>query len=368
MAENYELKSAAAKRIDAPSLPYRPRRPVRYRPKLGLIGCGGIANHHLAAARAMGVEVVALADHRRENAARRRDEFFPSADIHTDHRQVLARDDIEVVDIATHPEKRAALIAEALRAGKHVLSQKPFALSLDEARRLADLADACGRRLAVNQNGRWAPCFSYLREAVRSGLLGEIHTLDLAVQWDHTWCRDTPFENVPHLVLADFGIHWFDIAACVFAGRPAEQVFAQVARAPGQTMRPPMLAHAGIRFEHGLATLSFSAHTAAGPLESMTAVGAKGTLRGSGPVCGIRELSLHTAAGVASVPLEGAWFPDGFAGALGELLCAIEEDREPVHSARNNLATLALGFAALRSADQGLPVQPECIQSTRHPS
>jgi hypothetical protein len=47
--------------------------------------------------------------------------------------------------------------------------------------------------------------------------------------------------------------------------------------------------------------------------------------------------------------LEGVWFPDGFHGAMAELLCAFEERREPEHSARNNLRSLALCFAARKA-------------------
>jgi predicted dehydrogenase len=72
-------------------------------------------------------------------------------------------------------------------------------------------------------------------------------------------------------------------------------------------------------------------------------------------------LTLHTAAGQASVPLDGTWFSSGFQGAMGELLCAIEEGREPTHSARNNLSSLALCFAALASADTGVPVRPGSV-------
>jgi predicted dehydrogenase len=49
----------------------------------------------------------------------------------------------------------------------------------------------------------------------------------------------------------------------------------------------------------------------------------------------------------------GKWFNDGFRGAMGELLCAIEENREPSNSARDNLRSLALCFAAVKSADTG---------------
>jgi hypothetical protein len=51
--------------------------------------------------------------------------------------------------------------------------------------------------------------------------------------------------------------------------------------------------------------------------------------------------------------LQGAWYPDGFAGALAELISAIDENREPFNSARHNLLTLGMTLAACRSAEQG---------------
>src|SRR4029079_17535866 len=59
----------------------------------------------------------------------------------------------------------------------------------------------------------------------------------------------------------------------------------------------------------------------------------------------------------------GSWFPDGFHGTMGELLSAIEEKREPTNSARNNLDSLALCFAAVASADRGEPVVPGSVRT-----
>jgi hypothetical protein len=57
------------------------------------------------------------------------------------------------------------------------------------------------------------------------------------------------------------------------------------------------------------------------------------------------------------VPLEGEWWPDGFAGAMGELISAVAEDREPYNSARHNLLSLELALAACESAERdGAPV------------
>jgi predicted dehydrogenase len=79
-------------------------------------------------------------------------------------------------------------------------------------------------------------------------------------------------------------------------------------------------------------------------------------LHAVGDLCGISAVEIHTAAGVATAELEGSWFPDGFRGCMGELLCAIEENREPLNSAAENLKSLAIVFAAMQSSDERSPV------------
>jgi predicted dehydrogenase len=353
MSDNYDLKSAAAASIAAPDLPYGPPMPRAYRPRIGLIGCGGITQHHLKAYRAAGWEVVAFHDHKPAAAEARRDEFYPQARVCASAAELLSTPGLDVVDIATHPEVRGPLIEQAIVAGKHVLSQKPFVLDLAEGERLVRLARDHGVKLAVNQNGRWAPYFCYLRQLVRAGLLGEIASVHITINWDHTWCKGTAFEKVHHLVLYDFGIHWFDAACSFLPGARPRSVSAAVSPAPLQPIAPPLVAASTVVFDRGLATLAFNGHGLHGSLERCTLVGSLGTAHASGPVCGISEIELHTAAGRAVKTLDGSWFPDGFRGAMGELLCAIEDDREPENSAANNLTGLGVCFAALRAADEG---------------
>ena len=75
-----------------------------------------------------------------------------------------------------------------------------------------------------------------------------------------------------------------------------------------------------------------------------------------------KRSSSSPRSGIVRPKLKGSWFPDGFHGTMGELLCAIEEKREPTHSARNNLASLALCFAAVASAERGEPVVPGSVR------
>ena len=347
--------------ITAPTLAYLPPRPRTYRPKIALIGCGGISEYHLRAYVAMGLDVVALCDREMARAEKRRTEFYPAARVYPDFRDVLARDDIDVVDLALHPLERSTVIEAALRARKHVLSQKPFVLDLSAGERLVALADQQGVKLAVNQNGRWAPHFSYLSAAIDAGLVGELTTIDCTLQWDHTWTAGTPFDAVHHLVLFDFGIHWFDIVTRLLRGRPARRVWASVTRTHHQMMKPPILGHVAIDYDGAQARLAFNGHVIHGQEDRTVVCGTQGTLRSAGPSLSEQSVTLHTAAGRATAKLDGTWFTSGFQGAMGELLCAIEDNREPSHGARDNLASLALCFAALASADSGLPQIPGTV-------
>ena len=353
-----ELKATAAQTMPAPDLPYQPPAPNKYRPSIALIGCGGIAKNHLDAYRGKGYSVVALCDMNLAAAESLRDEYYPEAVVTDDAEEIFAREDIEVVDLALHPAPRLGLIKRALEADKHVFSQKPFVTDIREGRKLVELAEQRGRKLAVNQNGRWAPYFSYLRQVLKEGLLGEAVSCDIHIAWDHTWIKGTHFEEIHHIVLYDFAIHWFDIVTCAFGERRPTQVYANTERVPGQEVDPPLSAGALVSFDRGQASLTFHAATQFAPAETTVVTGTKGTFRSTGPVCANDQVTLTTTDGEAVIPLDGNWFNDGFAGAMGELLCAIEEDREPENSARENLRSLELCFAALASADSGQPVKP----------
>jgi len=357
-AETYGLAQVGSSRqVNAPDLPYQP--PAPRDPSalpIAVVGCGGISQTHLEAYRRGGFRVSVLCDRTRAKAESRRVEFFPEAEVMTDFAAVLERADVAVIDLTPHPAAREAMIEAAVRAGKHVLSQKPFVLDLAAGRRLVALAEENRVRLAVNQNARWAPHFSYMREAIRAGLIGEVASVDFTLQWDHHWILGTPFEEEERLILYDFAIHWFDLICLFFGDRAPQAVYAGVRTAPGQRAKPPFLAHAAVEFERGQASIAFNAACAYGQEDRTSVAGSLGTIRSVGPSLSEQRVSLYGASGWASPALQGTWFPDGFQGAMGELLCAIEEDREPEHAASRNLRSLGLCLKALESAESGAVV------------
>jgi len=345
-----------------PDIAYLPNDPKAYRPAIGLIGCGSITKEHLAAYRKAGYLVEAFCDIDLATATKRRDAFYPEAAIYSDAEQLLQHPNIEVVDIATHPNIRASLIEKALLAGKHVLSQKPFVLDLEVGERLVALAEREHVQLAVNQNGRWAPHFSYMRAAIASGLIGEVQSVQMAVHWDHNWIADTEFDQVKHVILYDFAIHWFDILCCFLAGQEAKQVSASFARSKYQKATPALMGQATVQYDSAQGSLFFNGDTRHGPRDTTVIVGSEGTLSSEGADLDQQQVTLNKDNLIFQPQLEGCWFPDGFHGTMGELLCAIEEDRPPENSAKNNLRSLAVCFAAVASAESDRPIKPGSVR------
>lgn len=142
-------------------------------------------------------------------------------------------------------------------------------------------------------------------------------------------------------------------------GQDPVSVYASAVRFKDQKFTPPAIASAVVNYSEAQANMSFNSHTLLGEEDVTTVVGTKGTLRSRGP--GLNDqpmMEVFTEEGECKVPLEGNWFENGFQGTMGELLCAIEEDREPENSAKNNLSSLALCFAGIKSADSGQVIKP----------
>ena len=356
-ADSYALRSARLAEVAAPDLPYQPPAPRHYRPRIGVIGAGGIVSAHLDAYRTAGWEVAAICNRTLSKATAKAAEFAPKARVTDRWQDVIDDPSIDVVDITPHPADRLPLLEAALSAGKHVLSQKPFVLDLAEGQRLVDLACEKGVKLAVNQNGRWAPHLSWMREAVRAGLVGDVVGAHVAIHWNHGWIAGTPFERIEDLILYDFGIHWFDFLRSV-TGRRVTGVFATGSFASGQTAKAPLAAQVLLRLDGGQASLVFDGATPFGPRDTTYIAGTKGSLSSEGPDLGRQSVTLTTAEGIARPDLSGTWFNDGFRGAMGALLVAIETDTEPANGAAENLDSLALAFAAIQSRRTGAEVRP----------
>ncbi len=208
---------------------------------VAVLGCGTIAQSaHLPAYAQYGVGVTGVWSRTPATTADVRERFPGVGRVYASAEELLADPEVRYVDIATGPEGRLAWIEAAVEAGKHVLAQKPVTLSADDLARLpavlARAADA-GVRVAVNHNGRWAPPWRAATLLVRQGAVGEVvgvtHLHDKALPP----LAGTPFDDVPHMLLTDYLLHWVDITRGWLADGGAgavTSVQAVDARVPGQ--------------------------------------------------------------------------------------------------------------------------------------
>ena len=143
--------------------------------RIGLIGAGQIGTQHLTNySRIPEVKVVAVADLYPEKVeASRRN--FAVADGYADYRELLARDDIDAVDVCVHNNKHAPLSIAALKAGKHVYCEKPMAGTYRDAANMLDTAREQGRMLHIQIGTLYEAETRAARCLIEEGHLGKIY-------------------------------------------------------------------------------------------------------------------------------------------------------------------------------------------------
>ena len=159
-------------------------RPLR----IGLVGTGfGTRVHVPAFARCPGVELVSICSARLDRAKEAAERFdVPS--FTDDFRELIDRDDVDLVDVCTPPDSHLEISLAALDAGRHVLCEKPLALDAGQAEQMAVAARAAEERglvHAVNHEMRYLPVRRYIRQLVAEGFLGRPQFVTTAIHVDH---------------------------------------------------------------------------------------------------------------------------------------------------------------------------------------
>lgn len=185
--------------------------------KVGVIGTGFIGPAHVEALRRLGsVEVAALAECSDE-VARAKAEALGIEEYYGDYKQLLKKGDIQSVHICSPNYLHYEMAKETLEAGKHVICEKPLAISVAEAQELVELADKKGLVNAVNFNIRYYPLMRQVRTMVEKGDVGDIFAVQgsylqdwLFYQTDYNWRLETEQSGKSRAV-ADIGSHWMDL-------------------------------------------------------------------------------------------------------------------------------------------------------------
>ncbi|MFC0471228.1 Gfo/Idh/MocA family protein [Halalkalibacter kiskunsagensis] len=202
--------------------------------KVGVIGTGFIGPTHIEAVRRLGfVEVVALAESSLEAAEQKAAELgIPKA--YGDYKEMLRDEEIQVVHNCTPNHLHFAINKEIILAGKHVLSEKPLAMSSDETRELLELAKEHDVVNGVNFNYRQFPILKQLETMIKNNELGKVNLVHgsylqdwLLYETDYNW-RLAPESGGKSRAIADIGSHWCDTVQHV-TGKQIVEVFADLA-------------------------------------------------------------------------------------------------------------------------------------------
>ena len=185
---------------------------------MGLVGAGFIGPHHLEAVRRLGfVDVVAIADHT-EAAARQKADALGVPKAYGGYEALLADPDIHVVHNATPNYLHHPVSMAAIAAGKHVVSDKPLAMTSAQARELLDAATARGVVHAVTFNYRGNPLVQQARTMIKKGEIGPPRFIHgsylqdwLLYETDYSW-RLEPDKGGESSAMGDIGSHWCDLA------------------------------------------------------------------------------------------------------------------------------------------------------------
>ncbi len=332
--------------------------------KFGIVGCGHIARAHAE-------EIIALP--RAELAAAC--DIDPQAlqtfagrygvKCYRDYMKMLERKELDVVIICTPSGLHAEMGVAAARAGKHVLVEKPLALTLEDADRLIETCEKEGVLLSVVLQNRYKPSFQMLKSAAEKGRFGKLSHAVLAVRWNR---NDDYFNKSPWRgkkaedggVMMNQAIHGIDLLQWIMG--KVDSVFAYTA-----TRYRPIEAEdvgvAALKFKNGALGVIEAASTVypSNLEESIAVFGEKGTVVIGGIKGGIIK-TWHFSDDNKEDQLIHSWNgmdhnkSQGHRPVLIDMLEAIEKGCRPIIDGGEGRKSLEIVLGIYRSRELGLPV------------
>jgi predicted dehydrogenase len=178
--------------------------------KVGIIGYGGFGRflHHWWA-KLENVEVVAIADSGKHSSHN-----VENCEVYHDWTELISNPEIDIVSIVTPPGLHAEMACAAMKAGKHVILEKPAAITEESARQILNTQKETGMIITVNHMIRYNPIIQKFIELGKSGALGRLrhavvnnYAQDAALPSDHWFWK----EDMSGGILVEHGVHFFDI-------------------------------------------------------------------------------------------------------------------------------------------------------------
>jgi predicted dehydrogenase len=304
------------------------------------------------------VAIAGLVDTNPDAATRLRDEAgLQGVRLGTDLGTMLPEIEPDIVLDVVVPAARFGVVSAALGHGAHVLSEKPMAPSLEEARELVRLAKQAGRLHAVVQNRRYVSGVRRIRRTIESGAIGELTALhaDFFIGAHFGGFRD----EMQNTLLLDMAIHTFD-AARFMSGKDPQAVYCLETNPRGSWYAHGAAANAIFEFSDDVVFTYRGSWAAEGADTSWESswriVGTHGTLLWDGAdafearVVNGKEGFIRPLADLEVLPATDEKQTHGHLSVISEFVSSIETGRQPETAGADNIKSLAMVFAAIDSA------------------
>lgn len=337
--------------------------PKAHHRKIAVIGAGGIVSAaHLPAYDLAGLQVSGITDLNLDRATE-------LAKLHNIGRvydtvdQLLEDSSIEVVDIAVPAAAQPEILLRAIKAGKHVLAQKPLATSVAEAKNLSEEAFKTDRVVGVNQQLRFSEGIAAAYKMVQDGWIGEVSNFSITVNLDTPWELWDWAQQMEKLEIMVHSIHYHDVVRW-FMGEPS-RVYALAGRTAGQLPIGETRTISSYAFDSGATAVVHANHVNRGGdnLAVFRIDGDQGSIRGTlgllydyplGRVDTLEVMSQSKLTdGWVPYPVTTRWIPHAFIGTMGSLLAAICDGSDVRSSLEDNVKTIELINALYESISSG---------------
>ncbi len=332
-----------------------------------MLGCGHVALFHLRAwAQIEEAEIVALTNRTVGKAKARAREFGISLEhVYGDYRELLDKEDLDFVDIATAPHIHRQQVEAAAAYGLHILCQKPFAPTLGDARAMLAACDRAGVLFSINENWRWRSWYREVKRLLDEGAVGQPRYARIARHSNVTLPR--PDGSLPplfvnqaytaemnRLILYEWGIHLIDVLRFLFG--EVTSVYARMDKvSPLCKGEDRALLTLEMGDVTGLIDISWATvrgEARFSQLEQVTIEGDEGTIEllpDQGDVLQVTTKSETWQRPAFDVTPEEA-YQASYTAAQRHFIECLREGRAPETTASDNIKTLAATFAAYESA------------------
>jgi predicted dehydrogenase len=329
--------------------------------KIVVVGCGGISNLWFKALQsAADTRIVGVVDIAEAAAAKKKDEYqLTDARVGTDVPAMLRETQPDIVFDCTVPEARESVVLAALQHGAHVLSEKPMAASMAQARHLIEASARAQRLFAVMQNRRYDPRIRALRAFLNSGALGGVTTVncDFYLGPHFGGFRD----KMPHVLLLDMAIHSFDQARLISGADPVA-VYCHEWNPRGSWYERDASAIAVFEMSNGLVYTYRGSWCAEGRNTTWECdwriLGSRGSVTWDGAdafhaevIAGDEGFTRTQQKLTVPVPEQTVPFASLHARCIHDFLDCVRTGRRPETVCTENVKSLAMVFGAIQSAE-----------------